>query len=38
MRIVRSMRRTGEINEDEYWDRHEALNKELDQISKELWG
>ena len=38
MRIVRSMRRTGEISEDEYWDRHEVLNKELDQISKELWG
>ena len=36
MRIVRSMRRTGEINEDEYWDRHEALNKELDQDRKSV--
>lgn len=38
MRVVRSMRRTGEIGEDEYWDKREALNKEMDQISRELWG
>ena len=38
IRIVRSARRTGEIDEDTFDERMVALKTELDNIRKTLWG
>lgn len=36
-RILRSVYRMGEIGEEEYWSRRDALAQELDDIRNRLW-
>ena len=36
-RILRSVHRMGEIGEEEYWSRRDALAQELDDIRNRLW-
>lgn len=38
LRIIRSLWHTGEISEEEYYARRDAMNAEIDQLSKDLSG
>lgn len=38
IRIVNSLHRTGEIGEDEFWERRDALKEESKKLEKALWG
>ena len=38
IRVVNALHRTGELDEDEFWERRDGLKEEMDRLSKELWG
>ena len=38
IRVLRSANKTGELSDEEFWDRKEALVKELDGLNQAIWG
>lgn len=38
IRVLRSAHRTGDLGDEEFWGRKEALEKELDGLNRIIWG
>lgn len=37
IRVVNAAHRTGELGDDEFWQKREALDREMDELRKSLW-